>query len=96
MNQKSEDYLREWFRAGPLPDEPDSLHDFLAAVPLEHPRTTRGRWAVLSIWPQRALAGLAAALVVAIIGGTILFGLMNRSNSPIPGGTPSPTATASG
>ena len=21
MNQKSEDYLREWFRAGPLPDE---------------------------------------------------------------------------
>ena len=96
MNQKSEDYLREWFRAGPLPDEPDSLHDFLAAVPLEHSRTTRGRWAVLSIWPQRALAGLAAALVVAIIGGTILFGLMNRSNSPIPGGTPIPTATASG
>ena len=96
MNQKSEDYLREWFRAGPLPDEPDSLHDFLAAVPLEHSRTTRGRWAVLSIRPQRALAGLAAALVVAIIGGTILFGLMNRSNSPIPGGTPIPTATASG
>ena len=96
MNQKSEDYLREWFRAGPLPDEPDSLHDFLAAVPLEHSRTTRGRWAVLSIWPQRALVGLAAALVITVVGGTILFGLMNRSNWPIPGGTPSPTATASG
>ncbi len=74
----------------------DRLHDFLAAVPLDHPRTTRGRWAVLSIWPRGALAGLAAALVITVVGGTILFGLMNRSNSPIPGGTPSPTATASG
>src|ERR1019366_4906631 len=96
MNQKSEDHLREWFRASPLPDEPDSLHDFLAAVPLEHPRTTQGRWAVPSFRPQRALAGLAAALVIAVIGGTILFGLLNRSNSPTPGGTPSPTAPASG
>ena len=95
MNQKSEDYLREWFRAGPLPDEPDSLHDFLAAVPLEHPRTTRGRWAVLSIRAPRVLAGLAAAVVVLAIGGAILFGLMNRANAPITGGSPSPTATAS-
>jgi len=83
MNQKSEDYLREWFRAGPLPDEPGSLHDFLAAVPLEHPRTTRGRWAVLSIRVPRVLAGLAAAVVVLAIGGAILFGLMNRANAPI-------------
>lgn len=96
MNQKSEDYLREWFRDGPLPEEPDSLHDFLATVPIEHPRKARGRWAGLPIWPQRALAGLAAAVVVALVGGTIALGLMNRSNSPIPGGTPSPSATASG
>lgn len=95
MNQKSEDYLRDWFRAGPLPDEPDSLHEFLAAVPLEHPRTKRGRWAVLSIRAERVLAGLAAAVVVFVIGGAILFGLMNRSNAPITGGSPSPTATAS-
>ncbi len=95
MSQKSEDYLREWFRAGPSPDEPDSLHDFLAAVPFEHPRTTRGRWAVLSIRAQRVLAGLAAAVVVVVIGGAVLFGLMNRSNAPITGGSPSPAATAS-
>ena len=95
MSQKSEDYLREWFRAGPRLDEPDSLHEFLAAVPLEHPRTTRGRWAVLSIRAKRVLAGLAAAVVVFVIGGAILFGLMNRSNAPITGGSPSPTATAS-
>jgi hypothetical protein len=92
MSQKSEDYLREWFRAGPLPNEPDSLHDFLAAVPVEHPRTTRGHWAIR---PQRALAGLAAALVVAVVSGTILFGLINRSNTPMQGASPSPTAAAS-
>ncbi len=96
MNRKSEDYLREWFRDGPLPDEPESLHDFLATVPIEHPRKARGGWAGLPIWPQRALAGLAAAVVVALVGGAIVLGLTNRSNSPIPGGTPSPTATASG
>jgi hypothetical protein len=92
MSQKSEDYLREWFRAGSHPDEPDSLHDFLAAVPVEHPRTTRGRWAIR---PQRALAGLVAALVVAVVGGTILFGLINRSNTSMQGASPSPTAAAS-
>ena len=95
MKKDSEDYLREWFRTGPLPNEPESLHDFLAAVPLEHPRTMRNRWSMPSIWPQRALAGLAAAVVVAVVGGSILFGLMNRSNTPIPGTSSSASATAS-
>ena len=97
MNQRSEDYLREWFRDGPLPDEPGSLHDFLATVPIEHPRKARGRWAGLPIWPQRALAGLAAAVVVALVGGAIVLGLTNRSNSPIPGLSmrkPSPSRTS--
>ena len=32
MNQKSEDYLTEWFRAGPLADEPESLHEFRSSI----------------------------------------------------------------
>jgi hypothetical protein len=91
MIQKPEDRLSEWFRAAPLPDEPGSLHEFLAAVPRNHARPMLGSPSLTSLWPRRALAGLAAVLLVAIVGGGLLFGLSRGQT--VPGGSPSAIAT---
>jgi hypothetical protein len=93
MNQKPEDRLSEWFRTAPLPDEPASLHEFLASVPRDHARPMPGSRSIASLWPRRVLAGLAAGLVVVVIGGGLLFGLVSREQT-VPGGSPSASATA--
>jgi hypothetical protein len=46
------------------------------------------------LWPRPALAGVAAVLLVAIVGGGLLFGLVSREQT-VPGGSPSAGVTAS-
>ena len=85
-DERSERRLREWFAAAPAPDEPVSLHEFLAALPIMHPRPARAR-----TWTERPRVFFLAAAVAAAIGASVLAvvgsGLLEK--------TPTPTALSS-
>src|SRR5207244_11005098 len=74
-DQRSEQRLRDWFISGPAIEEPSRIHDFLAALPVAHPRdepaprpATRRRFAFIAA--TVAIAVTAAA--VAVVGSRLL------------------------
>jgi hypothetical protein len=83
MKDDAEFQLREWFRQ-PLPEEPASLHQRLARVTLDHAPQRRpglGRSGTLLRWTRATGVGLAAALVVAVAGASLLLVLNGRPQS---------------
>ncbi len=80
--------IRDFLAGSPAPDEPASLHDFLARVPAAHPRTARrhGAW----------LGAVAASLVAAVVGTSLLATLVLRGTAtPNPSGVPGSIPPAS-
>ena len=86
----AEDPIRAWVRAGPETASASLVERTLAPIP--HMRQRRSWWIVFDrvLRPGGALAGIAAAAVVVVVGAALLADL------PGPGGvgsTPSPTAS---
>jgi len=102
MNDRSDigRVLRTWFDDGP-DTMPDRVVDVLAArISLQRQRRAwpfpPGRTTVST--PLKLLAGLAAALVVAVVGYNLLprqTGVGGSSPSPTPASTPTPSPAAS-